>query len=415
LYICRFFEAIKYMKLLHTSDWHLGRMLYSKKERQEEQAAFLNWLQGTIKENSVDLLLVAGDVFDTASPGSSSQKMYYDFLLKVRNSGCRNVIVVGGNHDSPSFLNAPKDILAALNVCVIGNACENIEDEIVVIEDNEKNPIAIVCAVPFLRERDISRFTEGETYGDRSKRIAENIKKHYEKAAEIADNKRKSINKNIPIIATGHLSVAGGKTTEDDGVRETYVGNIECVGSEIFSPIFDYVALGHYHIPSAIDKTVRYCGSPIPMGFGEAGQKKYIYIVEFEETTPDITTLEIPTFQKLESIRGTRLFINNRLEELKKSGASVWVEIIYDGEEVFPDFTAWANEITANTKIEIIKLQNRQYLSEVLTRNDSTQSLDELDKLEVFDKLLEKNNISTEQKEELKNLYREITVVLFEN
>ncbi len=137
------------MKILHTSDWHLGRTLYSKKERQNEHSAFLNWLLTTIKENAIDVLLIAGDVFDTASPSSSSQKMYYDFLVQVRNSECKNVVVVGGNHDSPSFLNAPRDILAALNVSVIGNATENIEDEIISIEDGAKNPVMIVCAVPF--------------------------------------------------------------------------------------------------------------------------------------------------------------------------------------------------------------------------------------------------------------------------
>ena len=398
------------MKLLHTSDWHLGRTLYSKKERQDEHSAFLKWLLETIKEHSIDLLIVAGDIFDNASPGSSSQKMYYDFLINVHYSGCQNVVIIGGNHDSPSFLNAPKDILATLNVCVIGNSSENIEDEVIVVEDNEKNQVAIICAVPFLRERDISRFTEGETYSDRSKRIAENIKKHYEKVAEIAVIKRNSIDKKIPIIATGHLSVAGGKTTEDDGVRETYIGNIECVGNEIFSPLFDYVALGHYHISSVISETVRYCGSPIPMGFGEANQKKNVYIVDFKNDKPNISTIEIPVFQKLESIRGDKSFINNRLSELKKSITSIWVEIIYDGNEVFPDFTTWVNEQIVNSNIEIIKLQNRQYLSEVLTQNENLQSLEELNKFEVFDKLLEKNSISDDQKEELKNTYREILV-----
>ena len=399
------------MKLLHTSDWHLGKTLYSKKDRHEEQAAFLKWLQAAIKENSIDLLIVAGDVFDTASPSSNAQKMYYDFLLKVRNSGCQNVIIIGGNHDSPSFLNAPKDILAVLNICVIGNAADDTEDEIIVIRDDEENPIPIVCAVPFLRERDISRFTEGETYSDRSKRIAKNIKIHYNKVAEIADNRRKSINEEIPIIATGHLSVAGGRTTADDGVRDTYIGTIECVGSDVFSPIFDYVALGHYHIPSVIDKTIRYCGSPVPMGFGEADQKKSVYIVDFDKKTPKITTLEIPGFQQLESIRGDKLYINNRLAELIKSDSSVWVEIIYEGNDVFPDLATWANEIVTNTKIEIIKLQNKQYLNEVLSQEDNVQSLDDLETFEVFDKLLEKHNISDEQRKVLRELYDEILII----
>ena len=400
------------MKLLHTSDWHIGKILYSKKERQSEYELFFAWLLKTINENSIDLLLVAGDIFDTSSPNSASQKMYYDFLLKVVNSGCQNVVIIGGNHDSPSFLNAPKDILAVLNVYVIGNATENIEDEIILIRDNKNKIIAIICAVPFLRERDISRFIEGETYTDRSKRIAENIKKHYEIVTEFAENLQKGIQKKIPVIATGHLSVAGGKKVEDDGVRDIYIGNIECVGREIFSPIFDYVALGHYHIASVIDKHIRYSGSPVPMGFGEANQKKSVTLVDFSEVTPITTTLEVPVFQKMESIRGDKSYISNRIEELKKSGSSIWVEIIYDGDDVFPELTTRVTELTANTKIEIIKLQNKQYQNEVLTQNENKLSLDDLDKFEVFDILLEKNNISTEKKEELKTLYHEITFLV---
>ncbi|MFV0471183.1 MAG: exonuclease SbcCD subunit D C-terminal domain-containing protein [Paludibacteraceae bacterium] len=395
------------MKILHTSDWHLGRTLYSKKERKEEHIAFLEWLLKTIKENSINLLLIAGDVFDTASPSSTAQKMYYDFLIKVRNSGCDHVIVIGGNHDSPSFLNAPKDILLALNVSVTGNASENIEDEINVIKNAEGKPCAIVCGVPFLRERDIVRFTEGENYSDRSKRINENIKKHYEEIAMLAEKKRNESGKNIPILATGHLSVAGGKRNEDDGVRETYIGNIEAVGSDIFPEVFDYVALGHYHIPAVVKDHIRYCGSPIPMGFGESRQNKCVYIINFEHGR-DIKTVSIPVFQKLESIVGDKNLIAIRLNELKKTDVSVWVEIIYKGDDIFPDLSAWANEQTAGSKIEILRLQNRRYLNEVLSQDEATNSLDELNALEVFDKLLEKNTISGEQKNELRESYKEI-------
>ncbi len=395
------------MKILHTSDWHLGRTLYSKKERQEEHTAFLEWLLKTIKENSIDLLLIAGDIFDTASPSTTSQRMYYDFLVKVRTAGCESVIVVGGNHDSPSFLNAPKDILAALNVSVIGNASENTEDEIIVVKDNKGNPTVIVCGVPFLRERDISRFAEGENYSDRSKRINENIKKHYEEIAELAESKRKELGKEIPIIATGHLSVSGGQRNEDDAVRETYIGNIEAVGSDFFPDTFEYVALGHYHIPSKIKEHIRYCGSPIPMGFGEAGQKKCVYVIDYTKAKK-IETIEIPVFQKLESIVGDKDFITKRFTELKKSGSSVWVEVIYKGDEIFPDFSAWTNEQVTNSKIEVLKLQNRQHLNEVLTTDDTTDSLDELNAFDVFDKLLHKASISGEQKQELKESYKEI-------
>ncbi len=399
------------MKILHTSDWHLGRTLYSKKERQNEHSAFLNWLLTTIKENAIDVLLIAGDVFDTASPSSSSQKMYYDFLVQVRNSECKNVVVVGGNHDSPSFLNAPRDILAALNVSVIGNATENIEDEIISIEDGDKNPVMIVCAVPFLRERDISRFAEKENYADRSKRINESIKKHYETIAKLAEKRKKDSKKNLPIVAMGHLSVVGGKRNEDDGVRETYIGNVEAISSDIFPETFDYVALGHYHIPSVIKNHIRYCGSPIPMGFGEAGQKKCVYIIDFKDEKT-IETIEIPNFQRLESIVGDKEFIAERLTELRKENMSVWVEIIYKGEAIFPDFSAWINEQTANTNIEVLKLQNRQYLNNVLTTDDTINSLEELNVFDVFDTLLAKSTLPEAQKNELKATYKEVVTSL---
>ncbi len=399
------------MKILHTSDWHLGRTLYSKKERQNEHSAFLNWLLATIKENAIDVLLIAGDVFDTASPSSSSQKMYYDFLVQVRNSECKNVVVVGGNHDSPSFLNAPRDILAALNVSVIGNATENIEDEIISIEDGAKNPVMIVCAVPFLRERDISRFAEKENYADRSKRINESIKKHYETIAKLAEKRKKDSKKNLPIVAMGHLSVIGGKRNEDDGVRETYIGNVEAISSDIFPETFDYVALGHYHIPSVIKNHIRYCGSPIPMGFGEAGQKKCVYIIDFKDEKT-IETIEIPNFQRLESIVGDKEFIAERLTELRKENISVWVEIIYKGEAIFPDFSAWINEQTANTNIEVLKLQNRQYLNNVLTTDDTINSLEELNVFDVFDTLLAKSTLPEAQKNELKATYKEVVTSL---
>ena len=396
------------MRILHTSDWHLGRTLYGKKERVDEHSAFLKWLLQTIREQAVDILLVAGDVFDTASPNNTSQKMYYDFLLNACHSGCKKVVVVGGNHDSPSFLNAPKAVLSALNVRVIGNATDNIEDEVIVIKDEKDNPLAVICAVPFLRERDISRFTEGESYADRSKRMAENMKKHYAVVAELAQNERQKSGKNIPVIATGHLSVAGGKTVKDDGVRETFIGNIECVGSELFPQTFDYVALGHYHIPAVINENLRYCGSPIPMGFGEADQQKCVYLVDFKDNNPVITTIEIPVFQRMEAIRGDKAYIEERLTNLKNANLPVWVEIIYEGNEVFPDLAAWVNDKIAGAEIELLNLQNRLFINEVLSRDDSAQSLDELNIVEVFNKLLDKSDISDEQKAELKQYYNEI-------
>src|SRR5690554_5146472 len=135
------------MKLLHTSDWHLGRTLYGRK-RYDEFAAFLDWLAAAIVEHEVDVLLVAGDIFDTCTPSNRAQALYYDFLYRVAASPCRHVVVVAGNHDSPTFLNAPRALLKALHVHVIGSACDDLADEVLVLHDLAGEPELIVCAVP---------------------------------------------------------------------------------------------------------------------------------------------------------------------------------------------------------------------------------------------------------------------------
>lgn len=363
------------------------------------------WLSELIRAEGIEVLVIAGDVFDTAAPGNVSLKMYYDFLTDVRHYGCRYVVIVGGNHDSPSLLEAPKELLAVLNVRVVGKA--NLDDEVFVLNDSCGEPSLIVCAVPFLRERDIAKYAEGESYSDRSARIFESIRRHYELVVEAAKEKRREAGRHLPVIATGHLSVSGGKTSEDDGVRETYIGSIECVGSEIFSSDFDYIALGHYHIPSRVSDSVFYSGSPIAMGFGEAGQIKRVLIVDFEGGRRRISERSIPCFQRLESIVGNREAISKRLQEIVASAESVWLEVVYTGSELFPDLASWASEQLVGSKAEILKVQNRRYLDTVLAQEDAARPLEDLNEYEVFDKLLCSRDFPEDQKEELKQLYRD--------
>ena len=127
------------MRLLHTSDWHIGRTLYGRK-RYEEFESFLTWLAETIQQNEIEALLVAGDVFDTSAPSNRAQELYYRFLCRVAASSCRHVVVVAGNHDSPSFLNAPKELLKALNVHVVGSSTEFSEDEVLVLRNEQDAP-----------------------------------------------------------------------------------------------------------------------------------------------------------------------------------------------------------------------------------------------------------------------------------
>ena len=280
------------MKILHTSDWHLGRTLYGRR-RYEEFEAFLIWLVETIQQNQIDALLVAGDIFDTSAPSHRAQELYYRFLCRMAASCCRHVVVVAGNHDSPSFLNAPKELLRALDVYVVGNASENLEDEVLVLTAKHGAPELIVCAVPYLRDRDIRVAEAGESIEDKERKLIEGIRSHYADVASLAELKRTELGTEIPIVAMGHLFTAGGQTIDGDGVRELYVGSLAHVTAGIFPENLNYVALGHLHVPQKVNgsEVIRYSGSPLPMGFGEATQQKSVVIVDFH---PQIAQKDYP-------------------------------------------------------------------------------------------------------------------------
>ncbi|MCI5164261.1 MAG: exonuclease subunit SbcD, partial [Candidatus Electrothrix sp. AX5] len=116
------------LRILHTSDWHIGRTLYGR-HRYDEFAAFFDWLYNTIVEQQVDILLVAGDIFHTTTPSNRAQQLYYDFLCRVAASSCRHLVVTAGNHDSPTFLSAPRELLRALNIHVIATLPSSLAEE----------------------------------------------------------------------------------------------------------------------------------------------------------------------------------------------------------------------------------------------------------------------------------------------
>jgi exonuclease SbcD len=288
------------LRLLHTSDWHIGRTLYGRK-RYEEFEAFLTWLAETIQQNQINALLVAGDVFDTSSPSNRAQELYYRFLCRVAASSCRHIVVVAGNHDSPSFLNAPRELLKALDVHVVGSSTASPEDEVLVLRNEQDAPELIVCAVPYLRDRDIRVAEAGESVEDKERKLIDGIRTHYAAVAALAEQKREELGVDIPIVGTGHLFTAGGQTVDGDGVRELYVGSLAHVTAGIFPACFNYLALGHLHVPQKVNgsETIRYSGSPLPMGFGEAKQKKSVCQVEFHSTAASVQLIDVPIFHKM--------------------------------------------------------------------------------------------------------------------
>lgn len=403
-----------FMKILHTSDWHLGRSLYGRK-RYQEFTAFFDWLIDLIKKECVDVLLVSGDIFDTATPSNQAQKLYYQFLCKVSASCCRHIIIIAGNHDSPSFLNAPKEILKALNVYVVGSICENVEDEVITLCDINNKPEAIICAVPYLRDRDIRTVESGESISDKNTKLIEGVQKHYSEVCNIAEEKQKKIGE-IPIIGMGHLFTVGGKTIDGDGVRELYVGSLAHVGTNIFPECIDYVALGHLHVPQKVGNSqhIRYSGSPIPMGYGEAKQEKQIILVEFNNRIPKINIYPIPCFQPLVRICGDIDEIIKKINDLKTQKSNAWLEIEYSGDEIAANLTELINESIIDSNMEIRRIKNRRIIDKVLNKKFSGETLDDLDLNDVFLRCLDSNNVTECERPDLIQSYNEIIVSLHE-
>ena len=400
------------MKLLHTSDWHLGRSLYGR-NRYGEFEAFLNWLSETIQQQGVDALLVAGDIFDTSTPSNRAQELYYRFLCRVAVSSCRHVVVIAGNHDSPSFLDAPKELLRALEVHVTGSAADNREDEVLVLSDQAGAPQLIVCAVPYLRDRDIRVSEAGESIEDKGRKLVEGIRGHYAEVAALAGRKRKELKAKIPIIAMGHLFTAGGQTVDGDGVRELYVGSLAHVSAGIFPKNLDYLALGHLHVPQKVNgsELMRYCGSPLPMGFGEAEQQKSVCLVTFEQTRGrakgSVQLLDVPVFQKLERVRGDWGEVSARLFELSAGDSRAWLEVIHEGDEVIGDLRKRLDEAIEGSGMEILRVKNMRIIERALGQLHDQEKLPDLTEQDVFERCLTAHEVSEELHPELLRTYRE--------
>ena len=404
------------MKILHTSDWHIGRTLYGRK-RYEEFEAFLSWLAKTIQQNEIDALLVAGDVFDTSAPSNRAQELYYRFLCRVAASSCRHVVVVAGNHDSPSFLNAPKELLKALDVHVVGSSTSSPEDEVLVLCNEQDAPELIVCAVPYLRDRDIRVAEAGESVEDKERKLIEGIRTHYAAVAALAEQKREELGGDIPIVGTGHLFTAGGQTVDGDGVRELYVGSLAHVTAGIFPACFNYLALGHLHVPQKVNgsETIRYSGSPLPMGFGEAKQQKSVCQVEFHSTAASVQLIDVPIFQKLERVKGDWEGISNRIIELSATDSQGWLEVIYDGTEVIGDLRERLEAAISGTQMEILRIKNNRIIERVLGQIHEEETLDDLNVNDVFERCLAVHDVPEEQRPELLRAYQETVSSLYED
>lgn len=429
------------MRMLHTSDWHLGHRLHGQK-RYREQQAFLDWLAELIAAEGIQVLVLAGDVFDSSAPGNRAQELYYRFLWRAAGLGCRHMVITGGNHDSPSLLDAPRDLLKRMNIHVIGAALEDPADEILVLDDWAGQAAMIVCAVPYLRDRDLRVAEAGESIEDKERKLLKGIREHYREVCGRAEALREEIlsredapvlpassaglgssgsqaaegsgPRGLPIVATGHLFAAGARAGDDEGIRELYIGSLARVDAGSFPACIDYLALGHLHSPQLLGAApgMRYSGAPLAMNFGERGGKS-VCIVDFIGCHPEVRLVEVPRFQALERIEGDMPELREAIVGLRAAGSNAWLEAIYTGQEYAPNLREMLDEATAGSGLEILAVKNRRQLQR-LQLEGGTEQLEDLDPEEVFRRCLEQHKVPAEQRPGLLEAYREVLASVYE-
>lgn len=394
------------MKILHTSDWHIGKQLH-KYDLAEDLHLFFDWLISYIKANRVDVLLVSGDVFDQANPSQDAFKQYYDVLRRLLQLDCK-IIITGGNHDSASVLNAPKELLKAFDITVIGGATEDLAEMFITLEKESER--LVVAAVPFLKDRDIRKSVAGETYATKIEQIKaglqsyfENINKHY------GENYSDAF-----FIVMGHLFVQGSAVSESE--RDIQIGNQAGVSATMFQGVPNYVALGHIHKPQVISEAdyIHYCGSPVSLSFSEKEDQKQVNVLTVKNN--QIHSLEIiplPKQRNLLAFTGSLEAVRQQVMAYGKETPLVSLAEVNVNEETESlerrqAFETFINEQT-NPLLHIVK-SRLTFANKIRGASDAFAvgtDVADVTPMQMFEKKLELQS-GLEDTEELKAAFRDI-------
>ena len=401
------------IRILHTADWHLGQTFFGY-DRTQEHEHFLDWLAGVLTKNKIDVLIVAGDVFDVSNPSAASQRMFYRFIHRVTTENPRlQLVVVAGNHDSAARLESPLPLLQEMRTEIKGivrkqNGKIDYEHLLVELKNAAGEVEALCLAVPFLRQGDYPVVeTEGNPY-------AEGVKELYARLLKYALKKRTD---GQALVAVGHLLATGSEIAEKDHSERIIIGGLESVSPESFPEQIVYTALGHIHKAQRVSgrENIRYAGSPLPMSFAEKHYHHGVvkvtldegWAVEIEklEYTPLVRLLSIPATEAaapdevLDELRGL---------ELPEDEPMPYLEVKVKLSEPEPMLRQQVEEILEGKPGRLARIVSfyRQAAEGSVEEETLTAGLQEMNPLQIVKATFE-NSYQTEMPEELVNLFQE--------
>lgn len=400
------------MRILHTSDWHLGQNFIGRSRAAEHQA-FLTWLVQQVVSLQIDAVLVAGDIFDTATPPSYARELYNQFIVSLQDTGCQ-LIVLGGNHDAPAVLNESKNLLRFLRTDVIANSSADLTAQLLILRDTRQQPGAIVCAIPFLRARDLLQSQAGQSAQEKQRDLQQAIASHYQQLFQLAQQYNQQQQLALPIIMTGHLTTLG--VSQSESVRDIYIGTLEAFAADAF-PAADYIALGHIHQSQQIkgDTDIRYSGSPIALSFDEAKQQKQAWLVQFEQGAKTVTSVPIPCFQALSSIKTDLATLQQQVSAAlaaQQVPGKLWLELVISDKDAYlSDLQSRVEQQLQDLPVELLRLRRQRSSSETPLTMQHT-SLAELSPQDVWQARLAKAGLSEQQQQQLSALHQQVVAKL---
>ncbi|WP_265942745.1 exonuclease subunit SbcD [Dechloromonas sp. A34] len=405
------------MRLLHTSDWHLGQHFMGK-SRQAEHQALIGWLLDQVEEHAVDAVLIAGDIFDTGTPPSYARELYNQLVGQLYKAGVP-LLVLGGNHDSPATLGESRELLAHLGTTVIASTHEDVTTQVIVLPQRTGEPGCIVCAIPFVRPRDVLHSQAGQSAEEKQLSLQTAIQEHYAAVHAAALAKMLSLANSLPgklpIVATGHLTTVGASASES--VREIYVGALEAFPTTAFPPA-DYIALGHIHRPQRVGglEHIRYCGSPLALSFDEARQQKEVLLVDLDaDGLKAVTALPVPCFQGLVAVSGNLDSLRGAIAAAAAEGSRerpTWLEVTVAEDDYLADLPARIEALTEGWPVEVLRIRRQRGNTAARLDAAASETLDELSPHDVFARRLQQEELSDEMQAALNERYRAVVAGL---
>ncbi|MEF9966217.1 MAG: exonuclease subunit SbcD [Comamonas sp.] len=400
------------MRIIHTSDWHLGQHFMGQ-SRQAEHSALIDWLLEQVQAQAADAVLIAGDIFDTGAPPSYARELYNRLIARLHQAGVA-LLVLGGNHDSVAVLEESQGLLQHLGTQVIA-ATGAPEQHVRILPRRDGTPGCIVCALPFIRARDVLQSQAEQSAQDKQLALQQAIQETYQQVYEAALQQQaaqqQSLWRRLPIIATGHLTTVGASSNES--VREIYVGALEAFPTQAFPPV-DYIALGHIHQPQKVGGLdhIRYSGSPIALGFDEAQQPKQMLLVELgAEGLQAVTALPVPVFQPMVALRSNLAALPAALQQAStqaQPGKPVWLDITIEEDDYLADLTLRVQAMAQDLPLQLLRVKRQRGRAAAQWNSPAIDALDALTPAQVFERRLALETIDTELQQALTERYQTV-------